>query len=181
MNYSVILLGLAACLLPVAATAVQVGDELPAFELSDQHGKQHQLGDTVRRIYANDSRSADKLMKQALEELKQAALDNQQAIAVADVSAAPGFVKRIIRSSLKDRDYITWMDTKGSTGKFLPYREDRVSVIELDQRRITAIRYVSSLNELRAELTQLPPSAPPSPAPDASAPDTNDNADAPQE
>lgn len=134
--------------------ALQPGDELPAFELEDQHGNAQQLDNSVQRIYTSGDRKSDKLLKAALEDKKQAALDRQNAIVVADISAAPSFVRRIIRSNLKDRDYITWLDQRGKSRKWMGYKEDRVGIIELDKRIVTAVRYLSNENELTTALEE---------------------------
>ena len=137
-----------------AAIAAKLGETLPAIELKDQLGKAHTLDATVRRIYANADRKGDALMKAAMEKLDQTRLDAQQAVVIADISAAPGFVKAIIKSSLKDRRYNTWIDLTGSTQRKLPYKPDQVTVIELEQLRITAIRYISDAESLKREFAQ---------------------------
>lgn len=134
------------------ASAAKVDDVLPALTLKDQLGNPHTLDANIKRIYANADRKGDALMKSVA--LDQARLDQQKAIVIADISAAPGFVKRIITGSLKDRRYTTWVDVKGSTQKSLPYRADQVTVIELDGLRIKAIRNVADKAALQKELAQ---------------------------
>ena len=133
-----------------ALAAVAVGEELPALTLKDQAGTERTLDASVRRIYANADRKGDGLMKAA--KIEQAQLDAQKAIVVADISEAPGFVKSIIKSSLKDRRYSTWLDTAGSTKKLLPYKADQIVVIELEARRVKAVRHLADAEALRREL-----------------------------
>lgn len=140
-----------------AIPAAGVGEEIQAFTLNDQINVAHTLDDTILRIYATADRKADGLMKTAMRALKQSNLDTQKAIVVADISAAPGFVKRLIRSSFKDRSYTTWMDVSGSTRTVLPYRPDHVTVVELNRRRITAIRYIADADILMKELEPIAP------------------------
>lgn len=151
---------LAALLASGVAGAAAVGDTLPPLQLKDAHGKDVTLGDSVRRIYASAGREGDRWLKEALAQGGQAALDAQRAVVIADISGAPGFVKGMIRSSLKDRAYATWLDQAGSTKSLLPYRDDRIAVVELDQRRITAIRYVADAAALRRELASPAPAQP---------------------
>lgn len=140
------------------ATAAAIGDELPAVTLKDQADTAHTLDSSVQRIYANADRKGDGMMKAAMAKLDQSVLDAQHAVVIADISGAPGFVKSIIRSSLKDRRYTTWLDVSGNTRSLLPYRANQIAVIELDQRRIVAVRYVADAEALRRELA---PPAPP--------------------
>ncbi len=162
----------ALCLCSLAAGATGVGDTLSALELKDAHGKPQQLADHHCRIYASIDRKGDKLIKAALAERKQAALDAQHAVVIADISGAPGFVKRIIRSSLKDRDYSTWLDEKGSTERKLARRDKRISVIDIDRRKVTALQFLgdeealgAALDETLACAAAAPPAAESDPAP----------------
>lgn len=154
-NIAPALIVLAAGLTALPVFSASVGDELPSITLKDQSGTQHTLDDSVQRIYANADRKGDALMKEAMADLGQAQLDAQKAVVIADISAAPFFVKSIIRSSLKDRRYITWLDTSGSTRRMLPYRDNHVTVIELEQRRIKAIRYIADGGTLKREMAPL--------------------------
>lgn len=144
------------------AFAAGVGEALPLLKFKDQAGAERTLDASVRRIYANASRGGDALMKKAAP--TQAALDAQRAIALAEISQAPGFVKYLIRKSLKDRPYATWIDESGATRALLPYKDGDVSVIELDQGRITAVRHLGSVEALRRELDPAPAAAPSPPA-----------------
>ena len=125
--------------------AAGVGDTLPALQLKDQYGKVQTLGQEVKRLYANADRKGDAMLKAAL-----------KAIVVAEISAAPFFVKSMIRGNLKDRGYLTWLDASGDTKKVLPYKEDQILILELDQQRITAVRYAGDVEALKRELGRAP-------------------------
>lgn len=155
--------------------ATDVGESLPAYSLSDDSGQEHTLDDSVRRIYATIDRKGDKLLDAALQEGAAEQLGAQQAIVIADISDAPGFVKRIIRGSLEDRPYRTWMDTRGSTRKTLPTRKGGVSLVELERMQIRAIRSLNSVEEIQSALQEAlsplpaaPTEPPPEPSTDAS-------------
>lgn len=151
----------AAVIALLLAASVASAAEPLAFTLKDANGTSHTLDDSVKRLYLSADRAGDKLMKAVMKDLGQATLDQQHAIVVADISAAPGFVKGFIRSSLRDRKYLTWLDEAGSTKKLLPYREDRIGIVQLDRRQITQVRYVSEPEDLRRELLAVPPPVPP--------------------
>ena len=136
--------------------AAGVGDTLPALQLKDQYGKVQTLGQEVKRLYANADRKGDAMLKAALADKGQTRLDAQKAIVVAEISAAPFFVKSMIRGNLKDRGYLTWLDASGDTKKVLPYKEDQILILELDQQRITAVRYAGDVEALKRELGRAP-------------------------
>lgn len=146
----------------LAAVAAEPGDTLPAFELETAGGEERVLDASIRRIYATGDRKSDELLETAMRELDQSVLDAQGAIVIADISGAPFFVKGMIKSSLEERAYSTWVDTRKKTRAHVPYRSDRVAVIDLDARRIVAIRHHGDSEALRRELL---PAATPSPTP----------------
>ena len=130
--------------------AATVGDELPALELKDASDAPHVLDASIRRIYFTGDRGSGGVMKDAAP--VQAQLDAQHAIVIADISEAPGFVKFMIRSSLKDRGYLSWVDAGGVTKSLFPVRTGQVTVLDLEQRRIRAIRYAADVAAVKQEL-----------------------------
>lgn len=159
MNTRALATGLLAASLAGTALATEVGQVIPPFTLEDQTKSEQTLGPEVRRIYATADRKGDSVLKAVMAELDQAALDAQNAIVVAEISAAPWFVKRIIRGDLKDRSYTTWMDTEGDTRRVLPYREDGVVIIDLDALTITNIGFAADEASLREALATPEPDA----------------------
>lgn len=155
---------LLASLLSLAGmAAAEVGQRVDAFTLEDAHKTAHTLSADVQRIYATADRKGDELLKTAMESLDQSTLDAQNAIVVADISEAPWFVKRIIRGSLKDRSYTTWMDREGITRELLPYQAGGVTIIDLDAFSITGVTLAKDAVSLRQALNDAaapPPSQP---------------------
>jgi hypothetical protein len=141
------------------ASAAETGAPLPALAVKNSAGELLTLNDDIRRIYANGDRKGDRLIKAAMAGRDQDTLDAQGAIVVADISAAPGFIRRIIRNELRERSYATWLDESGDTRALLPYRQDHITVLELDARRVTAIRHIGDVETLRRELAAPAPAA----------------------
>ena len=164
------LLGLFGGLFSVSAHAVKIGDEISALSLKDQNGNEHTLDDQVQRIYAYNDRKSGAVVETAMKGLQQANLDAQHAIIITEISAAPGFVKRIIASGLKDRGYDTWIDDKGQSRRELPYRDNQVSVIDVQNRKITAIAYENDADTLAQIIKTAAEAAAPAATPAATTP-----------
>lgn len=147
--------------LTTATSATEPDKTLPPLSFKDSKGQSQTLNPELRRLYLSADRQGGGLIKDAMKGLDQSTLDAQNAVAIADISDAPGFVRRLIRGSLEDRSYRTWMDESGSSRPVLPYRDKRVTVVELEALKITAIRHLADVDALRAEL--LAPVAPPPP------------------
>lgn len=131
------------------AYALEVGEALPPIELEDASGSDVALLASHRRIYATADRKGGKLIERAMAELNQASLDNHGAVVITEISKAPGFVKGMIKSGLEDRSYVSWVDEAGRTRKLWPYRKNHVTVIDLNDYEVVAIRFERDLETLR--------------------------------
>lgn len=149
-----LLIGLALALGPVQAR--DVGQTLPSLALTDAAEAPQTLSPAVRRLYLSADRRGDKLLVEALQGLDQSALDAQQAVVIADISAAPGLIRRVIRRDLRERRYSTWIDQTGDTRRLLPYRAEQVVAVDLEDLRITTIRELNDAPALRALILGSP-------------------------
>lgn len=131
--------------------AADVGDLLPGFQLKDQFGKAHTLEPAIKRIYFTHDMAGGKLLKAALGDNGQAILDGQQAVAMTDVSAMPSVIRSMMAlPAMKKRSYQIWIDEAGTVIGGLPRKPDQVTVIELDQLKIIAVRFVADEKALVA-------------------------------
>lgn len=140
-----------------ASAAGAVGDLLPVLELKDARDQPRAVDDTIRRIYLSVDRRGGTLVREAMAQDGATLLSAQRAVTIAEISEAPGFVKRLIRSGLADRPYPTLIDAAGLTRELLPRREDQVTIVDLQQRRITALRFVGEAPALRQALLEPMP------------------------
>ena len=134
--------------------AATTGDPLPVFTLKTASGEKTGLPADTRRLYLSVDRKGGRLISEAMKGHQQDTLDRQRAVMVADISAAPGFVRGMIRGSFKDRPYQTLLDESGQTSQHLPLREDHITVVDLDQGVITQIRYLADVADLSAMLAE---------------------------
>jgi hypothetical protein len=139
--------------------AADVGDLLPGFQLKDQFGQVHTLEPVTKRIYFTHDMAGGKLLKAALGDKGQAVLDSQQAVAMTDVSAMPSVIRSMMAlPAMKKRSYQIWIDETGTVIGSLPRKPDQVTVIELDQLKIIAVRFVADEKALVAAGLQSGPS-----------------------
>jgi len=124
--------------------AMDIATALPALQLYDQFGKAHTLDAKTKRIYFTHDMAGGKLLKAALGEKGQDVLDKQQAVAITDVSQMPSMIRSMMAMpAMKKRSYQIWIDESGKVVSELPRKPDQVTVIELDQLKITAVRFAA--------------------------------------
>ncbi len=128
---------------------------LASLALSDQHGVAHVLGNNVNRIYYTRDMTGGKLMKKVFGEHGQTVIDGEKTIAISNVSAMNSFIrKHMALPALEKRPYAIWIDDSGITND-LPYQENQVTILDITNRSITKIRFVSKESNLR-EIAELP-------------------------
>lgn len=137
---------------PTATSAT----ELPAWSLNDSTGAERTLDDAVKRIYATADRDSDALLQAAMEGLDQTTLDRQQAIVLADIHAAPWFIRRVIRKRLAERSYLSWLDEDGRSKAYIAHEPGHVSVIDLERRRILSVHHINDPEALQQLLSPTP-------------------------
>lgn len=156
-----------ACLLAATVAAHAEGETAPAPDagvagnvlalapLRDQHGGISQLGPTTALLLLTRDMDGGSIAKEALADGGHQALTAARAVYVADVSRMPAFIRSAFAlPAMRRRPYPVVLDETGRVTAALPYRQGQVSVIRLDDHRITGVSFASSSAEVRAALQQ---------------------------
>lgn len=134
-----------------------VGSTLRPFALEDQHGNRAEVGEGTQLVLLTRDMDGGDLVKNALENVPQTVLEARHAVYIADTSAMPGVVARLMAlPKLRQRPYRILIDKNGTATKDFPFAKGTVSVITLDSLKITRVADLTSPEGVRAELG-LPP------------------------
>jgi len=151
---------LLALLLLVTAASAQgptvVPDRLETFELPDQHGVTHRVGDDVRVLLLSRDMDGGAIVRAALETKGEEAasfLATRGVVYVADVSGMPGIVRRLFAlPRMRSRPYPVLLDTTGDVTRSLPSEEGRATAIWLDELRPVGVEFFASADDLLARI-----------------------------
>jgi len=134
------------------------GDKVPELTLEDQHGTTHALPADARLVLFTADKAASSLLQDYLAQRDADFLRQRQAHFVADISGMPGLVTRMFAlPSMRERPYPILLAYAAEDVAQLPRREGQVSVLRINQRRITDVAYASSGAQLDALLGQPRP------------------------
>ncbi|APW46595.1 hypothetical protein [Rhodoferax antarcticus] len=146
-------LGVTQLSLAQAPAPVVVGQALPALNLKDQHDKPWQIKPSTRLVMFAAGRKASNLMQAVLQALPKDQLTRKNAVYLADMSKMPGFITRTFAlPTLRDMPYLMGVSLDETTLAAWPRQTDAVTLIELDQKVVKGIRYVTTEADLRAAL-----------------------------
>ncbi len=149
----VLALGVTQASLAQAPAPVAVGQVLPALSLKDQHDKPWQITPSTRLVMFAAGRKASNVTQAVLQALPKDQLTRKNAVYLADMSKMPGIITRTFAMpALRDMPYQIGVSMDQSTLAAWPRQTDAVTLIELDQRVVKRISYVTTEADLRAAL-----------------------------
>lgn len=159
MNIIIILGGLMKKLLSVFlmaasfsafAAPLSVSDALPAINLKDQHEQAFVVPEDVQVILFAAEKGASELMSKTLETLPAGILKDKKAVYIADISGMPGFITKMVAlPRMQKLAYSIALVRDAKDAEFLPRQPAKVTVIKVQQGKVTALEYVDEPNQIR--------------------------------
>lgn len=143
-----------------AATPVvpfsQVGDSIDLSKLNNQHGTPYSSSEKKNIVMFVHDMKAKKLISKSLEKINLNCLTDGQVSYVADISGMPSFISSFIAvPKMRKYPYPIWLDKEGTSTQALPVKEDSVSLISLEQHKISDIQFVEDEASLTKQLVSL--------------------------
>lgn len=131
------------------AAPLAVGDTLQPFTITDQHGKPAQVDQATRLLMFSRDMTANKLAKAAFSQKPAQYLPDAHALYAIDVSGMPKFVtKTFAIPKMQKYVYRIFLDRDASVTTGLPAKKALVTLVHLDQLKVTAIDYASTADAL---------------------------------
>ena len=147
---ALVALGLAA---PAGGEPYAVGSVLPALSLEDQHGEPRTLDALVRVVLFSRDMDGGGVVKQALADDGPDFLERNGAVYVADVSAMPGLVLRLMaRPAMRRRPYPMLLDEQGDATADFPSQKGKATLLFVERSKVVRITYVGTADALRGAL-----------------------------
>jgi len=148
-------LGVAA---PAGGEPYIVGSVLPALSLEDQHGETRTLDASLRVVLFSRDMDGGGVVKQALADDGPDFLERNGATYVADVSAMPGLVLRLMaRPAMRRRPYPMLLDEQGDATADFPSQKGKATLLFLERSKVVGVATVGTPDELREALEPAAP------------------------
>jgi len=149
-------LGLA--LLASGAQALETGERLAPWTLSDQFEQAYTLDDDLRILLVARSMDGAKLLDAALEGQAKGYLEARQALFVADISRMPGLIGKLFAiPAMRDYSYRVLLDREAQVVPQYAAPEQGVLWLQLERGVLRERRVFSDAAALRAALEQVAP------------------------
>lgn len=149
-------LGLA--LLVTGAQALETGERLAPWTLSDQFEQAYTLDDDLRILLVARSMDAAKLLDAALEGQAKGYLEARQALFVADISRMPGLIGKLFAiPAMRDYSYRVLLDREAQVVPQYAAPEEGVLWLQLERGVLRERRVFTDAAALRSALEQVAP------------------------
>lgn len=149
-------LGLA--LLVTGAQALETGERLAPWTLSDQFEQAYTLDDDLRILLVARSMDAAKLLDAALEGQAKGYLEARQALFVADISRMPGLIGKLFAiPAMRDYSYRVLLDREAQVVPQYAAPEEGVLWLQLERGVLRERRVFTDAAALRSALEQAAP------------------------
>ena len=138
-----VLLGLSAF-----ANSLTIGTDIPTLTVKDQFEKDHTVDANIKTIIFSATKTEGTTIKEFLLTKDKDYLTTNKAVYIADITGMPSLITKFIAMpKMKDYPFSVLLVDEANKGLF-PVKEDMISVISLENGKITDIKYVKTAEEL---------------------------------
>ncbi|WP_193165842.1 hypothetical protein [Microbulbifer hainanensis] len=132
---------------------ISVGDILDVTALENQHGKFFENPSALELLLYVNGMTAKDVARASIEKIDLQCLTEGRVAYVADISGMPNIISHLVAvPRMRDYPYPIWLDYDGASTKQLPVKEGNVSVIDIEQGKITNMEFISEESILTKRL-----------------------------
>ena len=138
------------------ASPLAVGDALPQLQFENQHGKVEAFPGAGARVvlFAIEKAPSDEV-NTFLTNLGAEAMQKDGIVFLADISGMPGFVTQTFAlPKMRKRPYSILLAKNAEQAAFMPHEKDAVTVMQINQGKITHIAFARDATAIKAAVGQ---------------------------
>ena len=134
--------------LSAIANSLTVGSVIPSLTVKDQFEKMHTVDANIKTIIFSASKTEGTTIKDFLLKKDKDYLTTNNTVYIADITGMPSLVTKFIAMpKMKDYPFSVLLVDDTNKGLFA-VQEDMISIISLDNGKITDVKYVKTADEL---------------------------------
>jgi hypothetical protein len=139
------------------AVPMEVGTAWQALALKDQHEQPVLIGPTTRKVIFAAEKSVSDLVVGALGPQGKTTLTRAGAVYVADISAMPAIISRLFAlPKLRELSFPIALASEAAAVADLPRRAGAVTLLTLDNGKVTQVQFMQTEAQLRQALALTP-------------------------
>lgn len=134
------------------ANSLTVGNDLPTLTIKDQFEKDFTVDANIKTIIFSATKTEGTTIKEFLLTKDKDYLTTNKTVYIADITGMPSLITKFIAMpKMKDYPFSVLLVDEANKGLFA-VKEDMISIISLENGKITDIKYVKTAEELGQNL-----------------------------
>ena len=154
MNKILILLALAISF--VGADALKISSPISGFNkfaYENPDGQKMTIPDTTKTIVVSFEKDTGKLVNNYLDTKQPAYLSRLNSVFIADINRMPTIITKLFAlPKLRDYKHPIYLHYQEEFEKYVPSKEEQITIIKLKDKKVQSISYISTQDELKAVL-----------------------------
>lgn len=132
------------------ANSLTVGSDLPVLTVKDQFDKEFTIDAKVKTVIFSATKEESNVIKEFLATKDKDYLTNNNIAYVADITGMPSLISKWIAiPKMKDYAFSILLIDEDNKALF-PVEEDKISIITLENSKVTNIKFIKTTEELAA-------------------------------
>jgi len=132
------------------ANSLTVGNELPVLTVKDQFEKQFTIDSNIKTIIFSATKDESETIRNFLATKDKDFLNTNNIAYVADITGMPSLITKFFAMpKMKKYDFSILLIDEDNKALF-PVEQDKITIITLDNSKITDIKYIKTAEELTA-------------------------------
>jgi hypothetical protein len=132
------------------ANSLTVGSDIPVLTVKDQFDKEFTIDSKIKTIIFSATKEESNVIKEFLAAKDKDYLTNNNIAYVADITGMPSLISKFIAiPKMKDYAFSILLIDEDNKALF-PVEEDKISIITLENSKITDIKFIKTTEELAA-------------------------------
>lgn len=130
------------------ANALNIGDQVPTFEIKDQFEKNHVISKDSKTILVAADKGTSEILKDYLLTKPKGFLESNKSVYIADISGMPSLIAKFFAlPKMEKYPFSILLVDEDQTKKFSK-KEDHITIYSVLDGKISGIKYIKTAEEL---------------------------------
>jgi len=120
------------------------------FSYETPHGKKLKIPHTVKTVVVSYEKDTGKLVNEYLNNKYPPYLAKMNAVFIADIHEMPSIITKLFAlPKMRKYKHTIYLNNKEYFSKFLPPKDEKITIIKFENQKVKSIKYISTAQELK--------------------------------
>ncbi|WP_428737452.1 hypothetical protein [Sulfurimonas sp.] len=128
---------------------------LQGFEYETQHEKEITIPDDVKTIIISYEKDSSAMINKFLDSKEKDFLEKNHAVFIADISKMPSLITSLFAlPKMQKYKHTIYLHYSDEFAKFIPAVEEKVTILKIQNSKVSNISYITTVKELQEALQE---------------------------